>query len=225
MRCGSGFLARAARDFSRNLDVFEPGNAKFCSPVQYCGPRLEPHPQILPDFRPFATPRKFRKKNRESLAGAKLRRRSLRLRRARQRGPCPFLMAAIAPRPPRLTTPPDASRAQVACRSAPHLRGAAPSAGFEWRAPTLVDRMPLAVEVTPSTAPGAHGCQRGSFAARLAHHLDNGMCHDMFSSDRGHTGWGGLQSRARDWKVARRRARYGLASTPRPRRACIEDGM
>ena len=42
---------------------------------------------------------------------------------------------------------------------------------------------------------------------------------------RGHTGWGGLQSRARDWKVARRRARYGLASTPRPRRACIEDGM
>ena len=75
----------------------------------------------------------------------------------------------------RLTTPPDASRAQVACRSAPHLRGAAPSAGFEWRAPTLVDRMPLAVEVTPSTAPSARGCQRGSFAARLAHHLDDGI--------------------------------------------------
>ena len=39
--------------------------------------------------------------------------------------------------------------------------------------PALVDCMPLAVEITPSIAPSALGCRRGSFAARVAHQLDN----------------------------------------------------
>lgn len=38
---------------------------------------------------------------------------------------------------------------------------------------------------------------------------------------RGSSGWGGLQRTARDWKVAGRRARYGLPFTRRSRRARI----
>ena len=63
-------MARAAR-FFKELDVFEPGNAKFCSPVQYCGLRLEPRPQLSSTFGLSPDHRNFRKNFRESLGQAK----------------------------------------------------------------------------------------------------------------------------------------------------------
>ena len=57
--------------FFKELDVFEPGNAKFCSPAQYCSPRLEPCPQLSSTFGLSPDHRNFRKNFRESLAGAK----------------------------------------------------------------------------------------------------------------------------------------------------------
>ena len=41
--------------------------------------------------------------------------------------------------------------------------------------PALVDGMPLAIDITSSTTLSARGCQRGSFTARVAHQLDNGI--------------------------------------------------
>ena len=68
MGSASWRVQRPERDISRNWDFLEPGNAKFCSPVQNCSPRLEPRPQLSSTFglsRPY---RNFRKNFRESLA-------------------------------------------------------------------------------------------------------------------------------------------------------------
>ena len=62
------FSGACSARFPKELDLLEPGNAKFCSPVQYCSPRLETRPQLSSTFGLSLPYRKFRKNFRESLA-------------------------------------------------------------------------------------------------------------------------------------------------------------
>ena len=108
--------------FIRNLE-----NAKFCSPVQYCSPRLEPRPQLSSTFglsRPY---RNFRKNFRESLThtprGASVCRvRGLSGEGATRRT-CPtrFRFAATSARgmPPRARQPPKRLREEEDVAPAP----------------------------------------------------------------------------------------------------------
>ena len=66
------FSGACSARFPKELDLLEPGNAKFCSPVQYCSPRLETRPQLSSTFGLSLPYRKFRKNFRESLIRAKL---------------------------------------------------------------------------------------------------------------------------------------------------------
>ena len=68
----SDFSGACSARFPKELDLLEPGNAKFCSPVQYCSPRLETRPQLSSTFGLSLPYRKFRKNFRESLIRANL---------------------------------------------------------------------------------------------------------------------------------------------------------
>ena len=67
-RMGPASWRAAAARFSKELVFLEPGNVKFCSPVHYCSPRLEPRPQLSSTFGLSPDHRNFRKNFRESLA-------------------------------------------------------------------------------------------------------------------------------------------------------------